>query len=97
MSEATNSLFVETAIAAVTREMRTGVLPYQSLQTMLREHEIWGQQEITPAQLQPASPRLIDRVGSGSRREPREQLGAARDILQPLGHVRPHLTSRGSG
>jgi dCTP deaminase len=54
-SEATSSLFVETAIAAVSREMRTGVLPFQALQTMLREHEIWSQQEITAAQLQPAS------------------------------------------
>jgi hypothetical protein len=36
MSEATNSLFVETAIAAVSRDVRTGVLPYQSLQTMIR-------------------------------------------------------------
>jgi dCTP deaminase len=53
--EASNSLFVESAIAAVSREMRTGVLPYQTLQTMLREKEIWGAQEITPAQLQPAS------------------------------------------
>jgi dCTP deaminase len=48
-------LFVESAISAVSREMRTGVLPFQSLQTMLREHEIWAQQDITPAQLQPAS------------------------------------------
>jgi dCTP deaminase len=54
-SEATSSLFVETAIAAVSREARTGVLPFQALQTMLREHEIWSQQEITAAQLQPAS------------------------------------------
>src|ERR1700742_3501558 len=56
MSEASSSLFVETAIAAVSREMRTGVLPYQSLQTMLREKEIWATDaEITAAQLQPAS------------------------------------------
>ena len=56
MSEASSSLFVETAIQAVSREMRTGVLPYQSLQTMLREKEIWATDaEITAAQLQPAS------------------------------------------
>ena len=55
MPEATNSLFVETAIAAVSRDVRTGVLPYQSLQTMLREKEIWATEDITPAQLQPAS------------------------------------------
>jgi dCTP deaminase len=56
MSEASSSLFVETAIAAVSREMRTGVLPYQSLQTMLREKEIWATDlDITAAQLQPAS------------------------------------------
>ncbi|MDQ7249502.1 2'-deoxycytidine 5'-triphosphate deaminase [Dongia sedimenti] len=55
MSEATNSLFVETAIAAVSRDVRTGVLPYQSLQTMIREKEIWATEEINPAQLQPAS------------------------------------------
>jgi dCTP deaminase len=56
MSEASSSLFVETAIAAVSREMRTGVLPYQSLQTMIREKEIWATDaEINPAQLQPAS------------------------------------------
>ena len=55
MSEASSSLFVETAIQAVSRDMRTGVLPYQSLQTMLREKEIWGTEEITAAQLQPAS------------------------------------------
>ncbi|MES1153241.1 MAG: 2'-deoxycytidine 5'-triphosphate deaminase, partial [Dongia sp.] len=56
MSEASSSLFVETAIAAVSREMRTGVLPYQSLQTMIREKEIWATDiEISPAQLQPAS------------------------------------------
>ncbi len=55
MSEASSSLFVETAIAAVSRELRTGVLPYQSLQTMIREHEIWATEDIIPAQLQPAS------------------------------------------
>ena len=56
MSEASSSLFVETAIQAVSREMRTGVLPYQSLQTMLREKEIWATDvDITAAQLQPAS------------------------------------------
>jgi dCTP deaminase len=55
MSEATSSLFVETAIAAVSRDVRTGVLPYQSLQTMIREKEIWATEEINPAQLQPAS------------------------------------------
>jgi len=56
MAEASNSLFVETAIQAVSRELRTGVLPYQSLQTMLREKEIWATDaEITAAQLQPAS------------------------------------------
>jgi dCTP deaminase len=54
-SEHGGNLFVESAISAVSREMRTGVLPFQSLQTMLREHEIWAQQDITPAQLQPAS------------------------------------------
>jgi dCTP deaminase len=55
MSEATKSLFVETAIAAVSRDVRTGVLPYQSLQTMIREKEIWATEDINPAQLQPAS------------------------------------------
>ncbi len=49
------SLFVETAIAAVSRDVRTGVLPYQALQTMLREKEIWATEDINPAQLQPAS------------------------------------------
>ena len=55
MSEASSSLFVETAIAAVSRDVRTGVLPYQSLQTMIREKEIWATEDINPAQLQPAS------------------------------------------
>ncbi len=55
MSEASKSLFVETAIAAVSRDVRTGVLPYQALQTMIREKEIWATEDINPAQLQPAS------------------------------------------
>jgi dCTP deaminase len=34
---------------------RTGILPFQSINAMLREHEIWGKTEILPDQVQPAS------------------------------------------
>ncbi len=34
---------------------RTGILPFQSINAMLREHEIWGKTEILADQVQPAS------------------------------------------
>ena len=34
---------------------RTGILPFQSINAMLREHEIWGKNEILADQVQPAS------------------------------------------
>jgi len=34
---------------------RTGILPFQAINNMLREHEIWGKSEILPDQIQPAS------------------------------------------
>jgi len=34
---------------------RTGILPFQAINTMLREHEIWSAAEILPDQVQPAS------------------------------------------
>ena len=34
---------------------RTGILPFQALNNMVREHEIWGKSEILPDQIQPAS------------------------------------------
>jgi dCTP deaminase len=34
---------------------RTGILPYQQLHAMMREHELWSPQDILPEQVQPAS------------------------------------------
>ena len=34
---------------------RTGILPFQALNNMVREHEIWAKSEILPDQIQPAS------------------------------------------
>jgi dCTP deaminase len=34
---------------------RTGILPFQAINHMLREHEIWSTSEIAPDQVQPAS------------------------------------------
>jgi dCTP deaminase len=44
------------------REASTGILPYQQIKAMLREHAILGASEILPEQLQPAS--LDLRLGS---------------------------------
>jgi dCTP deaminase len=46
-----NSLFPDDARNGV----RTGILPFQSINTMLREHEIWSKAEILADQVQPAS------------------------------------------
>ena len=45
------SLFPEDAKNAA----RTGILPFQSINAMLREHEIWSKAEILADQIQPAS------------------------------------------
>jgi len=34
---------------------RTGILPFQAINNMLREHEIWARADIAPDQVQPAS------------------------------------------
>ncbi len=47
----TTNLFPDDAKNA----MRTGILPFQALNNMVREHEIWGKSEILPDQIQPAS------------------------------------------
>ncbi|HKT18713.1 MAG TPA: 2'-deoxycytidine 5'-triphosphate deaminase [Stellaceae bacterium] len=45
------SLFPEDARTA----MRTGILPFQAINNMVREHEIWSKTEILADQIQPAS------------------------------------------
>jgi dCTP deaminase len=47
----TTNLFPDDAKSAA----RTGILPFQALNNMVREHEIWGKSEILPDQIQPAS------------------------------------------
>ena len=52
MAESTGtSLFPDDAKNAA----RTGILPFQSINAMLREHEIWSKAEILADQVQPAS------------------------------------------
>ena len=52
MAESTGtSLFPDDAKNAA----RTGILPFQSINAMLREHEIWSKAEILADQIQPAS------------------------------------------
>ena len=52
MAESTGtSLFPDDARNAA----RTGILPFQSINAMLREHEIWSKAEILADQVQPAS------------------------------------------
>jgi dCTP deaminase len=52
MAETTaNSLFPDDAKNAA----RTGILPFQAINAMLREHEIWSTAEILADQIQPAS------------------------------------------
>ncbi len=33
----------------------TGILPYQQIKALIRDHEIWGEQDLLPDQVQPAS------------------------------------------
>ena len=47
----TTNLFPDDAKSAG----RTGILPFQAINNMLREHEIWAKSEIAPDQVQPAS------------------------------------------
>ena len=47
----TTSLFPDDAKSGV----RTGILPFQAINNMLREHEIWSKTEILADQVQPAS------------------------------------------
>jgi dCTP deaminase len=51
MESPANSLFPEDAKNAA----RTGILPFQAINNMLREHEIWAKTEILAEQVQPAS------------------------------------------
>ena len=48
---AAKSLFPDDAKSGA----RTGILPFQAINNMLREHEIWSKTEIMPDQVQPAS------------------------------------------
>jgi len=47
-------LFPDDARAAAAAA-RTGILPFQAINHMVREHEIWAKSEIAPDQVQPAS------------------------------------------
>jgi dCTP deaminase len=51
MESPAKSLFPEDAKNAT----RTGILPFQAINNMLREHEIWAKTEILADQIQPAS------------------------------------------
>jgi len=47
----TSNLFPDDAKNAA----RTGILPFQAINNMVREHELWAKSEILPDQIQPAS------------------------------------------
>jgi len=56
MSDAPQNLFPQPAEGGAPAAPRTGILPYQQIRTMLREHEIFSLEgEIEPDQVQPAS------------------------------------------
>ena len=63
----------------------TGILPYQQVKALIRDHEIWGEQDILPDQVQPASLDLrLGRVAYRVRASflPGEQASVAQKIQQ---------------
>ncbi|HXQ41688.1 MAG TPA: 2'-deoxycytidine 5'-triphosphate deaminase [Candidatus Udaeobacter sp.] len=54
-----NELFARSAgeanAGAASALQGTGILPYQQIKALIRDHEIWGEQDLLPDQVQPAS------------------------------------------
>ena len=50
-----SELFSPSAPSPVSPLQGTGILPYQQIKAMIRDHEIWAEEDIRPEQVQPAS------------------------------------------
>lgn len=50
-----NELFSPTPANPVSPLQGTGILPYQQIKALIRDHEIWAEDDIRPEQVQPAS------------------------------------------
>jgi dCTP deaminase len=50
-----SELFSPGAGSPVSPLQGTGILPYQQIKAMIRDHEIWAEEDIRPEQVQPAS------------------------------------------
>src|SRR6476646_5280550 len=51
-----SELFTGVPATAPTSPLQgTGILPYQQIKALIRDHEIWAEDDIRPEQVQPAS------------------------------------------
>jgi dCTP deaminase len=50
-----SELFSPSAVNPASPLQGTGILPYQQIKAMIRDHEIWAEEDIRPEQVQPAS------------------------------------------
>src|SRR5512143_4113538 len=50
-----SELFSATAANPASPLQGTGILPYQQIKALIRDHEIWAEVDIRPEQVQPAS------------------------------------------